>query len=62
MGVMRGFVHRFEMVVHRFSFRKLRLQLGFSPLSTNKLSGYYDYLYIYKSRYETNLLKNWGRR
>jgi len=55
------FVHIFSRFIHTVQELKRRGEQGFSSLYTRKLSGYYDYLYIYKSRCETNLSLNWGR-
>ena len=55
------FVHIFSRLIHTLQELKRRVELGLSPLYTQKLPGYYDYLYIYKSRCETNLSLNWGR-
>ena len=60
-GVTMFLVHTFSRLIHMFWKLKHRTELGFSSLSTRKLPGYYDYLYIYKSRCETNLSLNWGR-
>ena len=51
-----------EMVesIHSFSRSTLRFEQGFSLFSTYKEAGYYDYLYIYRSGYKTNLSLNWG--
>ena len=54
-------VHGFSLLIHNFHALKHRGEQGLYVLCTEKLSGYYDYLYIHKSRCETNLSLNWGR-
>ena len=56
-----GAIHSFRCFSHSFSFGKHRFEQGFLSLSTLITSGYYDYLYNYKSRCEKNLSLNWGR-
>ena len=53
-------VHSYFMFIHKLSRSKHRFEQGFSSLYTDKPSGYYDYLYIHRSRCETNLSQNWG--
>jgi hypothetical protein len=53
-------IHRFAGFLHRLSLPTLRREQGVYVFSTVNPSGYYDYLYIYKSRYTTNLSLNWG--
>jgi hypothetical protein len=60
-GVIMILVHIFSRLIHTVQELKRRGEQGFSSLYTQKLPGYYDYLYIYKSRCETNLSLNWGK-
>ena len=53
-------IHRFASFVHKLSLPTLRRELGVYVFSTVNPAGYYDYLYIYRSRVETNLSLNWG--
>ena len=57
---MARFVHSFAPLVHSFSLSKSRIEQGFYLFSTSITAGYYDYLYIYRSGYTTNLSLNWG--
>jgi len=59
-GDMAEFVHSYLRFIHSFSRSTLRFEQGFSLFSTYKKAGYYDYLYIYRSGYTTNLSLNWG--
>ena len=54
-------VHTFAALIHMVKKIKRRREQGLLSLYTEKLSGYYDYLYIHISRCETNLSLNWGR-
>ena len=67
LGLGGGFMEMFKRVIHSFvgflhmlSLPTLRSEQGVYVFSTVKLCGYYDYLYIYKSRCETNLSLHWG--
>jgi hypothetical protein len=60
VGDMVEYIHSFSQLIHSFSRSKLRSEQGFSLFSTCNSSGYYDYLYIYRSGYKTNLSLNWG--
>ena len=60
-GVVMVFVHTFSRLIHKLQEVKHRVEQGLLPLYTQKLSGYYDYLYIHISRCETNLSLNRGR-
>jgi len=60
-GVVMATVHTFSRLIHRLQEVKHRVEQGLLPLYTQKLSGYYDYLYIHISRCETNLSLNRGR-
>ena len=60
VGEMVGSIHSYVRFIHSFSLSKLRCEQGFSLFSTHKPAGYYDYLYIYRSGYTTNLSLNWG--
>jgi hypothetical protein len=53
-------IHSYLRFIHSFSLSTLRREQGFSLFSTHKPAGYYDYLYIYRSGYTTNLSLNWG--
>ena len=55
-------IHRYVPVFHTTKGRYKGFEQGFSSLPTGVVSGYYDYLYIYRSRCETNLSLNWGTR
>ena len=60
-GVVVATVHTFSHLIHKLQKVKHRVEQGLLPLCTEKLSGYYDYLYIHISRCETNLSLNRGR-
>ena len=60
VGEMVGSIHSYMRFIHSFSLSKLRFEQGFSLFSTHITAGYYDYLYIYRSGYTTNLSLNWG--
>jgi hypothetical protein len=45
---------RYKQVIHTFLTEKHAFEQGFLPLSTYIASGYYYYLYIDKTRYQTN--------
>ena len=60
--MVNGSIHSFSFFVHMLPKWKHRLEQGFSSLSTTNTAGYYDYLYIYRSNYETNLSLNWGKQ
>ena len=60
-GVNTSFVHIFSQLINTLQKVKHRCEQGLLALYTEKLSGYYDYLYIHISRCETNLSLNWGR-
>ena len=60
-GVVMVAVHTFSRLIHTLREVKHRVEQGLLSLYTQKLSGYYDYLYIHISRCETNLLLNRGR-
>ncbi len=53
-------VHSFTPSIHTRATLTIAFEQGFSCLPTDVGSGYYDYLYIHRSRYETNLSLNWG--
>jgi len=53
-------IHTYSSFFHRLSLLKHRSEQGFYSLSTYIRAGYYDYLYIHRSRCETNLSLNWG--
>ena len=53
--MVKGFIHSYLGVFHRLPQATPRFEQGFSSTSTASHSGYYDYLYIYRSRCETNL-------
>lgn len=59
MGMVKGFIHSYSGVFHMLSQATPRYEQGFSSPSTTSRSGYYDYLYIYRSRCETNLSLSW---
>ena len=59
---MRSSIHSYSVFIHKLFPGKHRFEQGFSLLSTTKPSGYYDYLYIHRSKYETNLSQNWGKK
>lgn len=46
--------HRFNAFIHTLLTGKNAFEQGFSSLSTDIARGYYDYLYIYKTRSQTN--------
>ena len=46
--------HRFNAFVHTFLTGENAFEQGFSFLSTDSARGYYDYLYMYKTRFQTN--------
>jgi len=52
-------MHRFKAFIHRVGSEIQGAEQGFSCFSTLGGSGYYDYLYISKARYTTNLSHNW---
>ena len=60
-GVNAFVVHIFSLLINMLHKVKHRCEQGLLLLYTEKLSGYYDYLYIHISRCETNLSLNWGR-
>ena len=60
VGEMVESIHSCLRFIHSFSLSKLRFEQGFSLFSTHITAGYYDYLYIYRSGYTTNLSLNWG--
>lgn len=49
-----------SIFLHKLYRSTLRFEQGFYLFSTQKLSGYYDYLYIYRSTSTTNLSLLWG--
>jgi hypothetical protein len=49
--------HRFNAFIHTLLTGKNTFEQGFSSLSTDIACGYYDYLYIYKTRSQTNPAK-----
>ena len=51
------FTHSFTGVFHTVVGLNLGFDLGFYLLPTVLLCGYYYYLYIYKSRFQTNRLQ-----
>jgi len=59
MGMVKGFIHSYPGVFHMLPQATLRHEQGFSSTSTASRSGYYDYLYLYRSRCETNLSLRW---
>jgi len=59
MAMIKGFIHSCFGVFHMLSQTTLRSEQGFSSTSTASRPGYYDYLYIYRSRCETNLSLCW---
>ena len=61
MAMIKGFIHSYSGVFHMFSQATPHCEQGFSATSTAYRSGYYDYLYIYRSRCETNLSLRWER-
>ena len=48
------FVHSFNLLIHTFLTARHAFKQGFLVLSTVFSSGYYYYLYIYKTRSQTN--------
>ena len=48
------FTQRYKQVIHTFITKKHAFEQGFLPLSTYIAFGYYYYLYIDKTRYQTN--------
>jgi len=60
VGEMMESIHSYLRFIHSFSRSTLRREQGFSLFSTHITAGYYDYLYIYRSGYTTNLSLNWG--
>ena len=48
------FTQRCKQVIHTLITDKHAFKQGFLPLSTYVASGYYYYLYIDKTRYQTN--------
>ena len=60
VGEMVESIHSYLRFIHSFSRSTLRFEQGFSLFSADKEVGYYDYLYIYRSGYKTNLSLNWG--
>jgi len=46
--------HRFNAFIHTLLTSKNAFEQDFSSLSTDIARGYYDYLYIYKTRSQTN--------
>jgi hypothetical protein len=59
-GIFRSVIHSFPGFLHMLYLPLRRIEQGVYPFSTVNPSGYYDYLYIHKSRCETNLSLNWG--
>ncbi len=53
-------IHSFHSFLHTLYLPLRRVEQGVYVFSTVKPSGYYDYLYIHRSRCETNLSLNWG--
>jgi len=53
-------IHSFQSFLHTLYRPLRRVEQGVYVFSTTKPSGYYDYLYIHRSRCETNLSLNWG--
>ena len=60
VGEMAESIHSYLRFIHSLSLSTLLFEQGFSLFSTYKEVGYYDYLYIYRSGYKTNLSLNWG--
>ena len=58
--VMRFYrlMHRSQGFIHRVGSEVHGIEQGFSRFSTEAGLGYYDYLYISKGRYTTNLSHN----
>jgi hypothetical protein len=52
--MMLFITHRFNAFIHTLLTGKNASEQGFSYLSTDITRGYYDYLYIYKTRSQTN--------
>ena len=62
VGAMRqSYTQIFPLVINKLYKTNSCVEQGFYNLPTENRSSYYDYLYIYKSRCETNLSLNWGR-
>lgn len=59
MGAVKGFIHSYLGVFHMLPQATPCYEQAFSSISTASRSGYYDYLYIYRSRCETNLSLRW---
>ena len=55
--MMLFITHRFNAFIHTLLTGKNASGQGFSSLSTDITRGYYDYLYIYKTRSQTNPTK-----
>ena len=53
--MFNGAIPSFLGFLHTLYTLTLRLHQGFYGFSTQKLSGYYDYLYIYRPTFKTNL-------
>lgn len=50
----RWFIDRYEQLIHTFLTEKHAFEQGFLSLSTDIEPGYYYYLYIDKTRSQTN--------
>jgi len=59
-GIFPYVIHSFQSFLHTLYRPLRRVEQGVYVFSTTKPSGYYDYLYIHRSRCETNLSLNWG--
>ena len=49
-----NFTHSFDLLIHTFLTARHAFEQGFLALSTVIPSGYYYYLYINKTRFQTN--------
>ena len=52
--MLQSFMHSLALFIHTFLTRKHVFEQGFLTLSTVILVGYYYYLYIQKTRIQTN--------
>ena len=52
--VKDSFMHSFDLLIHTFLTARHALEQGVSALSTVISSSYYYYLYIDKTRFQTN--------
>ena len=57
LGFIHLLTHSFTGVFHTVVGLNLGFELGFYLLPTVLLCGYYYYLYIYKSRFQADLLQ-----